>query len=97
MHSETTKYMLMSRHQNSRQNHNIKIDNKFSEGVGQSTYFGTPLTDQNFILEEIRSRLKSENACYCSVQNLLTYILLSKNTKTKIQNNNFAYNKSNEM
>ena len=40
--------------------------------------------DQNSTEEEIRSRLKSGNACYHSVQNLLHSSLLSKNTKIKI-------------
>ena len=39
-------------------------------------YLGTTLTDQNFIQEEIKSRLKLGNACYHSVQ--------SKNLKIKI-------------
>src|SRR5215468_1396865 len=34
--------------------------------------------------EEIKSRLKSGNACYHSVQNLLSSRLLSKNTKIKV-------------
>jgi len=34
--------------------------------------------------EEIKSRLKLENACYYSVQNLLSSRLLSKNLKIKI-------------
>ena len=33
---------------------------------------GTNLTNQNFIQEEIKSRLKPGNACYHSVQNILT-------------------------
>ena len=37
-----------------------------------------------FIAEEIKSRLKSGNACYHSVQNLLSSRLLSKNLKIKI-------------
>ena len=45
---------------------------------------GTTLTNQNSILEEIKSRLKSGNACYHSVQNLLSSSLLSKNLKIKI-------------
>jgi len=35
-------------------------------------------------LPEIKSRLKSENACNLSVQNLLSSSLLSKNVKIKI-------------
>ena len=81
VNSETIKYMLMSRHHSSRQNHNIKIDNKFSERVEQFKYLGTTPTNQNCIHEEIKSRLKSEIACYHSVQNLLTYILSTKKHK----------------
>jgi len=40
--------------------------------------------EQNSIQEEIKSRLKSGNACCHSVQNLLYSILLSKNLKIKI-------------
>jgi len=39
---------------------------------------------QNSIQEEIKSRLKSGNACYHSVQNILSSSLLSKNLKIKI-------------
>ena len=45
---------------------------------------GTTLTDQNSIQEEIKSTLKSGNACYHSVQNLLSSRLLSKNLKIKV-------------
>jgi hypothetical protein len=45
---------------------------------------GTTLTNQNSIEEEIKSRLKSVNTCYHSVQNILSSNLLSKNTKIKI-------------
>ena len=47
-------------------------------------YMGTTLTNQNSIVEEIKSRLKSGNACYHSVQNPLSSRLLSKNLKIKI-------------
>ena len=40
--------------------------------------------NQNSIQEEIKSRLKSRNACYHSLKNLLSYSLLSKNIKIKI-------------
>ena len=47
-------------------------------------YLGTTLTNQNSIQEEIKSWLKSGNACYHSAQNLLSSSLLFKNTKIKI-------------
>jgi hypothetical protein len=52
--------------------------------VEQLKYLGTVLTYQNSIYEEIKSRLKSGNACYHSVQNLLSFSLLSKNIKIRI-------------
>ena len=47
-------------------------------------YLGTTLSNRNSIPEEIKSRLRSGNACYHSVQNLLFSRLLSKNLKIKI-------------
>ena len=47
-------------------------------------YLGTNLTDQNYIQEEIKNNLNSRNACYHSVQNILSSTLLSKNLKIKI-------------
>ena len=47
-------------------------------------YLKTTLTNQNSIQEEIKNRLKSGNACFHSVQNLLPSSLLSKNLKIKI-------------
>jgi len=52
--------------------------------VEEFKYLGTTITNQNSIQEEIKSRLKSGNACYYSVQNLLSSSFLSKNLKTKI-------------
>jgi hypothetical protein len=65
--AEKTKYMVMSRDQNAGQNHSMKIDNKSFERVEQLKYLGTTLTNRNSIQEEIKSRLKSGNACYHSV------------------------------
>jgi len=42
------------------------------------------MSNQNSIAEEIKSRLRSGNACYHSVKNLLSSRLLSKNLKIKI-------------
>ena len=46
-------------------------------------YLGTTLTNQNSNQEEINSRLKLGNACYYSVQNLLSSSVLSKKLKIK--------------
>jgi hypothetical protein len=45
---------------------------------------GTTLQNQISIQEEIKSKLKSGNACYYSAQNLLSSSLLSTNLKIKI-------------
>jgi hypothetical protein len=42
------------------------------------------MKDQNCIQEEIKSTLNSGNACYHSVQSLLSSRLLSRNVKVKI-------------
>jgi len=74
--------MVMSHDQNAGQSHNINIDNSFSETVEEFRYLGTTLTHQNSIQEEIKSRLKSGNACYHSVQNLSSSLQL-KNIKIR--------------
>jgi hypothetical protein len=70
--------MLVSRDQNADQNRDIKIGNGVFENVSQFKYLGTTVTNQNLILEEIKRRLNSGNACYHSVQNLLHSQELSK-------------------
>jgi hypothetical protein len=79
-----TKCMLVSRCQKAGQRQSIKIGNRFFESVAKFKYLGTTLTDQNLIHEEIKSRLNSGNACYHSVQSLLSSHLLSSNVKFKI-------------
>jgi hypothetical protein len=68
--------MIMSRHPNSRRNQNVRIDNESFESVATFKYLGTTLTNQNDIHDEIKSRINSSNACYCSVQNLLSSHLI---------------------
>jgi hypothetical protein len=70
--------MVMPGDQNAGRSHNIKSDNSAFERVEQFKYLGTALTNQNSIQEEIKSMLKSGNVCYHSVQNLLSFSLLSK-------------------
>jgi hypothetical protein len=64
--------MIMSRHPNSGWNKDIRISNESFENVAEFTYFRTTLTNQNDIHDEVKSRLNLENACYHSVQNLLS-------------------------
>jgi hypothetical protein len=76
--AEKTKYMIMSHHPNSGQNQNIRIANESFEKVAKFKYLRTTLTSQNDIRDEIRNGLNSGNACYYSVQNLLSSRLISK-------------------
>jgi hypothetical protein len=76
--------MLLSRHQIAGQNHNIKISDKSFKNVEQFNYLGTTVSAQNLIQEEIQRTSNSGNACYHSVQNLLSSRLLSKNVKIRI-------------
>jgi hypothetical protein len=76
--------MLLSRHQNVGQNRDIKIANRSFVIVSQFRYLQTTVTNQNLIQEEIKRRLNSGNACYHSVENLLSSRLLSKNLKIRI-------------
>ena len=76
--------MVMSLDQNAGRIQSVRIDNGTFERAEEFKYLGTTLTNQISIPEEIKSRLRSGNACYHSVQNLLSSRLLSKNLKIKI-------------
>ena len=84
VNAHKTKYMAMFRDQNAGRIHSMMMDNSPIERVEEFRYLGTTLTNQNFIQEEIKSRLKLGNACFYSVQNLLSSSLLSKTSKIKI-------------
>jgi len=59
--------------QNARRIHSVRIDNSTFERVEEFKYLGTTLANQNSIVEEIKSRLRSGNACYHSVQNFFVF------------------------
>jgi len=58
VNADKTKYMVMSQDQNAGRSHSIKTDNSFFERVEEFKYLGTTFTHQNFIQEEIKSKLK---------------------------------------
>ena len=84
VNADKTKCVVMSRDQNAERSYNMKTDNSSFEMVEEFKCLGTTLTNQNSVHEEIKSRLKSGNTCYHSVQDLLSSSLLSKNLKIKV-------------
>jgi hypothetical protein len=84
VNADKTKCVVMSRDQNAGRSYSIKTNNSSFERVEEFIYLGAKLTHQNSIREEIKSRLKLGNACYYSVQNILSSSLLYKNLKIKI-------------
>jgi len=82
--ADKTKYMVMSRDQNAGRIYSVRVDNSTFERVEGFKYLGTTSRNQNSITEEIKSRLRPGNACYHSVQNILSSSLLSKNVNIKI-------------
>ncbi|KAJ4449974.1 hypothetical protein ANN_01381 [Periplaneta americana] len=81
---EKTKYMIMSRDQNIVRNGNIKIGNLSFEEVEKFKYLGATVTNINDTREKIKHRINMGNACYYSVEKLLSSSLLSKNLKIRI-------------
>ncbi|KAJ4431494.1 hypothetical protein ANN_20092 [Periplaneta americana] len=75
---EKTKYMIMSRDENIVRNGNINIGNLSFEEVEKFKYLGATVTNINDTREEIKHRINMGNACYYSVEKLLSSSLLSK-------------------
>jgi hypothetical protein len=83
VYADETTYMAMLEVRIAGRSQNIKTDNCSLERMEEFKYLGTPLTNQNSMQEEIKSRLNPGNSCYHSMQNLLYSCLLSKNLKIK--------------
>ncbi|KAJ4450866.1 hypothetical protein ANN_02298 [Periplaneta americana] len=81
---EKTKYMIMSCDENIVRNGNIKIGNLSFEEVEKFKYLGATVTNINDTRKEIKRRINMANACYYSVEKLLSSSLLSKNRKVRI-------------
>ena len=84
MLKKKTKYIAMSWDQNTGRIHNIKIYNNSFESLEHFRYLRTSLTHQNYIQEGNKCRLKSQNACYRSVKNILSSSLPSKDINIKL-------------
>jgi hypothetical protein len=69
---EKTKYMLVSHNQKIGKKQSIKTASRCFEDMKRFKYLGTKLKDQNCMHEELTSRLNSGNACYHSVQSVLS-------------------------
>jgi hypothetical protein len=69
VNADKTNHMVMSRDQNAGRSHSVKTDNCSFDGMEVCKYLVIALTNKNSVQEEIKSRLKSENACYYSPQN----------------------------
>ncbi|KAJ4430651.1 hypothetical protein ANN_19241 [Periplaneta americana] len=65
-------------------NGNIKIGDLSFEEVEKFKYLGATVTNINDTREEIKRRINMGNACYYSVEKLLSSSLLSKNLKVRI-------------
>ena len=78
INADKTKCMVMFRDQNAGRSHSMNTDNSSFGKVEECKYLGTTLTNQNCIQEEIKSRFKSGNARYHSVQNLLSSVFYPK-------------------
>ena len=81
VNADKTKYMVMSRVQDAGRSNNINTNNRSFERMEVFKYLGIILTNQNYIQEEMKSGLKSGNACHHSVQSFLSSSLLSKKFK----------------
>ncbi|KAJ4435712.1 hypothetical protein ANN_18328 [Periplaneta americana] len=73
---EKTKYMIMSHDQNIVRNRNIKIGDLSFEEVEKFKYLGATVTNINDTREEIKRRINTGNACYYTVEKLLSSSLL---------------------
>jgi len=74
------KHIFMSHFQNEKQNNGLIIPNKSLENVSKFKYeyMGITVINRNRIEEHIKGKLKSWKVCYRSVQNPLSFLLVSK-------------------
>jgi len=80
VNTEGTKYSILHRHQNGRQNQNLLTASKSFENMAKFKYLVKALLNQNCIHEEVKRKLNVVSACYHFIQSLLSSRLFSKNS-----------------
>ena len=73
--------MITSRQQNVTQNPIVVIENLSFGNVEKLKFLGVMVTNTNGIREEIKPRINVGNACYYSLEQILSSHLLSKKLK----------------
>ena len=81
VNSDKTKYIITSRQQNIVQNQNIIIENLSFEKFEKFKYLGITVTNTYDIREELKRRINMGNACYYSLEKILSSHVLSKKFK----------------
>ena len=81
INSEETKCMITSRQQNIVQTQNIVNENLSFENVETLKYLGITITNINNFREEIKRRINLGNACYYSIEKILSSLLLFNKLK----------------
>ena len=71
--------MITSRYQNIIQNQSNVIGNLSFENVEKFRYLGVTVTNTKDIRKEIKRRINMGNACYYSLEKILSSRLLSRN------------------
>jgi len=84
VNEDQTEYTVISWDRDAGRSHSIKTDSSSFEMMDEFRYLGTTWTNQDPIQEDIKSRLKWGNACHLSMQNLLSFSLLSRIIKIKL-------------
>ena len=73
--------MIISRHQDVVENRSIVTGNVWFENVEKFKYLGVTVTNMNNIREDIKRIINMGNACYYSLEKILSSRLLSKKLK----------------
>jgi len=76
--------MIISQNTGNEGDKSIRISYEVIEKINKFKYLGTYVTSKTEVTEKLKSRLVSGNACFYSVQKLLTSRLISRKLKLKI-------------